>query len=55
MTALVTPGNWDGTAGNDVLARDAAGAMWLYPGNNNGGLGLRSQIGTGWNSVTYIG
>jgi Tol biopolymer transport system component len=55
MTALVTPGNWDRTAGNDVLARDAAGVLWLYPGNNNGGLGMRSQIGSGWSSFTYIG
>jgi serine protease len=25
MTALVNPGNWDRAAGNDLLARDAAG------------------------------
>jgi Tol biopolymer transport system component len=55
MTALVTPGNWDRTAGNDLLARDAAGALWLHPGNNAGGLGQPRQIGNGWQAMTYIG
>jgi hypothetical protein len=55
MTALVTPGNWDRTAGNDILARDGAGALWLHPGNNAGGLGTPHQIGSGWGGFTYIG
>ncbi len=55
MTALVTPGNWDRTAGNDVLARDAAGLLWLFPGNNASGWLAKRQIGSGWNGMTYIG
>jgi hypothetical protein len=55
MTALVTPGNWDRAGGNDLLARDAAGALWLYPGDNAGGFGSRRAVGSGWNIMNYIG
>jgi hypothetical protein len=55
-TALVTPGNWDRTAGNDLLARDAGGRLWVYPGNNAGGFGAKRQIGTStWKVMTYLG
>lgn len=39
----------DGTA--DLLARDAAGDLWLYEGTGNAGLPLKARvkIGTGWN------
>ena len=52
MTALVTPGNWDRAGGNDLLARDGTGTIWLYPGNNAGSFGARRQIGTGFNGYT---
>ena len=52
MTALVTPGNWDRAGGNDVIARDGAGTLWLYPGNNAGKLFPRRQIGTGFSGYT---
>jgi hypothetical protein len=52
MTALVTPGNWDRSGGNDTLARDSAGGLWLYPGNNAGALTQRTRIGAGWNGYT---
>jgi hypothetical protein len=55
MTALVTPGNWDRAAGNDLLTRDATGSLWLSPGNNAGGFGPARQVGAGWNGITYIG
>ena len=55
MTALVTPGNWDRAGGNDLLARDAAGALWLYAGDNAGGLAAARSIGSGWNGMTYVG
>jgi len=55
MTALVTPGNWDRTNGNDLLARDAAGTLWLYPGNNAGGFAAARSVGSGWSGMTYIG
>jgi hypothetical protein len=57
MNAMVAPGNWDGTSGNDVLARDSAGHLWLYPGSNAGTLWswARRVIGNGWSVMTYIG
>jgi hypothetical protein len=55
MTALVTPGNWDRASGNDLLARDAAGVLWLYAGDNAGGLAAPRSIGAGWTGMTYIG
>ncbi|MDR6980450.1 hypothetical protein J2X68_007190 [Streptomyces sp. 3330] len=39
----------------DVVARDASGVLWLYPGNGSNGLGTRSQLGTGWNGYTFAG
>ena len=49
MTALVTPGNWNGALRNDLLARDGAGTLWLYPGANAGTFGARVRIGTRFN------
>ena len=42
----------DGNA--DVVARDSAGVLWLYPGNGTGGFQARTQIGTGWNVMSAI-
>ena len=38
----------------DVLARDAGGLLWLYPGNGSGGWLARWQVGSGWNSMSAI-
>ena len=52
MTALVTPGNWDRAGGNDLIARDGAGVMWLYPGLSAVTFGARTKIGAGWTGYT---
>lgn len=44
--------NSDGRA--DMVSRDSGGRLWLYPGNGAGGFLARTQIGTGWNSMTSI-
>ncbi|WP_426003830.1 FG-GAP-like repeat-containing protein [Paenarthrobacter sp. NyZ202] len=44
--------NGDGKA--DVLARDASGLLWLYPGNGTGGWLPRVQVGQGWNVMTAM-
>ena len=44
--------NRDGST--DLVARDAAGTLWLYPGNGLGGYLARRQIGTGWNIMNVI-
>jgi N-acetylmuramoyl-L-alanine amidase/Fibronectin type III domain/FG-GAP-like repeat len=38
----------------DLVARDTAGRLWLYPGNGAGGFLSRRQIGSGWNIMTAI-
>ena len=47
MTAIIGPGDWDGDNHVDVLARDAAGRLWLFPGNGLGGWGVPRQVGSG--------
>jgi Zn-dependent metalloprotease len=38
----------------DLVARDGAGILWLYPGDGAGGIQTRRQLGTGWNLMTAI-
>jgi len=54
MTALLSPGDFNGDGAADVLARDAAGALWLYPGRGNGLWFPRVQVGGGWQNMTAI-
>ncbi len=36
MTALVGAGNFQGDGHNDLLSRDSAGNLWLWPEYHNG-------------------
>ncbi|WP_262106714.1 chitobiase/beta-hexosaminidase C-terminal domain-containing protein [Arthrobacter sp. Marseille-P9274] len=54
MTSIFSPGDFDGDGDADVLARDRAGKLWLYPGTGEGRLLKRIQAGTGWNTMTSI-
>ncbi|MEY9853487.1 YVTN family beta-propeller protein [Leifsonia sp. EB41] len=54
MTSIVVPGDFDGDGNADVLARDAAGRLWLYPGNGTGGWKARELVGSGWNGMAAI-
>ncbi|MFD5770482.1 FG-GAP-like repeat-containing protein [Streptomyces sp. NPDC127049] len=45
---LLAPGDFDGDGKRDLIGRDTAGALWLYPGDGANGYGARKQIGTGW-------
>ncbi|WP_449485955.1 FG-GAP repeat domain-containing protein [Streptomyces avidinii] len=38
----------------DLLAVDAAGVLWAYPGTGTGGLGNRVQIGSGWHAMAEL-
>jgi hypothetical protein len=56
FTALLTPRDWDGDGKRDLLARDAAGLLFMYRGNGGGGFitGQREQIGSGWQQFTAL-
>jgi len=54
MTALASPGDFDGDRVGDVLARDRAGVLWLYPRTASGGWSPRRQVSTGWNVANAI-
>ena len=55
MSQLVVPGDFNGDTTPDLLARDSAGKLWLYPNNGNGGFGTKSVAGaSGWNAMTDL-
>ncbi|WP_311214509.1 MULTISPECIES: FG-GAP-like repeat-containing protein [unclassified Arthrobacter] len=46
--------DFNGDRKTDVLARDAAGALWLYPGDGAGSWLPTLQVGSGWNGMTAL-
>ncbi|MFJ4263418.1 FG-GAP-like repeat-containing protein [Paenarthrobacter nicotinovorans] len=46
--------DFNGDRTTDVLARDAGGLLWLYPGNGAGGWLPKVQVGSGWNVMTAL-
>ncbi|WP_052510753.1 hypothetical protein [Crystallibacter crystallopoietes] len=53
MSGLNGPGAFDAGTTNDLVASDSSGRLWLYPGNGNGGLSTKIQIGSsGWTPMT---
>ncbi|MFG2980791.1 FG-GAP repeat domain-containing protein [Streptomyces sp. NPDC048258] len=52
---IVSVGNMGGSADVDLIARDAAGDLWLYQGKPDGTLAARIRVGTGWNGMTLVG
>lgn len=53
-TILTASGDFSGDGRADLLARDAAGVLWLYRGNGAGGFAPRAQIGTAWNIYNQL-
>lgn len=59
-TLTVAPGDWDTDGTYDLIARDTAGALWLYPGTTRGQVTgaieypTRRQIGSGWGGFRRI-
>lgn len=49
--------DWNSDGINDLIARDANGLLWDYPGNGNGvgGFGSPFQIDHGWTGFTFAG
>ncbi|WP_323958697.1 peroxidase family protein [Arthrobacter sp. JZ12] len=60
LSASVTPvapalkEDFTGDGRADLVARDTAGVLWVYPGNGSGGLQSRSRLGTGWQGMRSI-
>lgn len=57
LHAPVTEHVWkdhNSDAATDVLARDANGALWLYPGNADKNWLRRKQVGSEWNTMNLI-
>lgn len=60
-TAATTPSttssgrsDLNGDGNPDVVARDSAGKLWLYPSNASGTFTARTQIGSGWGGMNTI-
>jgi len=51
---MAGPGDFNGDGFVDVLARDSAGSLWLYPGNGKGDWLPQIRVGTGWNGMNPI-
>ncbi|MGG8410176.1 FG-GAP repeat domain-containing protein [Streptomyces sp. 12297] len=48
----LTAADFTGEGRADVVGVEAAtGKLWLYPGNGDGSLGTRTQIGVGWGTM----
>ncbi len=49
--------DWDRDGHQDVVAEDAGGRLWLYPGESKRGYSSQQpvQIGNGWTPFTYAG
>lgn len=54
FTAVLAASDMNEDGFPDVVARDASGYLWLYPGNGSSGWKSRVQIGTGWKPFTAI-
>ncbi|MDN4597181.1 FG-GAP repeat domain-containing protein [Leifsonia virtsii] len=55
MTQIVSVGDFDGDGTNDVVAADPRGALWLYRGTGESAFDTRTQIGSGWGLMTWLG
>ncbi|MFI6483645.1 FG-GAP repeat domain-containing protein [Nonomuraea sp. NPDC050663] len=49
--------DWDGDGHQDIVARDAGGLLWLYPGESTRAYSTqgRYQIGNGWSLYNFTG
>ncbi|WP_158630513.1 FG-GAP repeat domain-containing protein [Glycomyces terrestris] len=54
MGVIVAGHDYDSDGRDDVIAADAGGALWLYPGADHSELGPRVAIGSGWTSMREV-
>ncbi|MGW0117586.1 FG-GAP repeat domain-containing protein [Streptomyces sp. NPDC003327] len=51
---LAAVGDIAGATAGDLVARDAAGVLWLYLGKGDGTFASRVRIGGGWNAYSHL-
>lgn len=51
---IVTPGDVTGDYLPDMLAVDAGGILWIYPGKGNGTFSAPVKVGSGWNQYNFV-
>jgi hypothetical protein len=53
---IIGAGDVTGDGRGDLLARDAAGVLWLHRGTGNAAapFAARTKVGTGWNQYSQI-
>ncbi|MFF8280920.1 FG-GAP repeat domain-containing protein [Streptomyces lateritius] len=51
---ITAVGNVGGGPAGDLLARDKAGVLWLYPGKGDGTFASRVRLGGGWSAYTHL-
>ncbi|MDQ1535681.1 MAG: hypothetical protein QOE58_74 [Actinomycetota bacterium] len=54
VSSMVWVSDFSGDGVTDLVARDSAGRLWLYPGNGSGGFRPRHQLGFGWSQLAMI-
>lgn len=53
-TYLLGAGDFDGDGHQDVMARDTAGLLWLFPGDGSGHISAGREIGSNWGAFSSI-
>ncbi|MEU9202085.1 VCBS repeat-containing protein [Streptomyces sp. NPDC048332] len=51
---VLGPGDLSGDGRSDLLARDSAGVLWLYPGKGDGTFKARVKVGGGWSQFNQL-
>ncbi|EAP97507.1 putative secreted protein [Janibacter sp. HTCC2649] len=54
MTWLTSPGDLNGDGLGDLVARDANGQLFFYPGRTGGGVYSAVKVGSGWTGMKFI-
>lgn len=54
MSAVTAVGDLSGDGRADLVARDGAGKLWLYPGRGNGSFAARKAVGGGWQVMNRV-
>ncbi|MFE0649270.1 FG-GAP repeat domain-containing protein [Streptomyces sp. NPDC059534] len=51
---ITATGDLTGSAYGDLVARDTAGVLWLYPSTGGATFGARVRLGGGWGGFTHL-